>query len=151
MLILLVCLAFVKMFRFLMLMDLQRTMYIIIAPRSNITIFYNCCNSIELPFDDNDHHSFINSTCYHINELNALNNKANYFGILRLNIASLKKHINSLSNVLSMMKFIFLVIGLTEHKIRSNSFINNISLPGHTFCYDETMKLRAPILVLVST
>ena len=46
------------------------------------------------------------------------------------------------------MKFNFPIIGLIEHKIRSNSFINNISLPGNgglnvgqrgprprTFCY----------------
>ena len=46
-----------------------------------------------MPFDDNDHHTFINSKYYNINELNALNNKANYFGILHLNIASLSKHI----------------------------------------------------------
>ena len=45
-----------------------------------------------MPFDDNDYHTFINSKYYHINELNALNNKAYYFGILRLNIASLSKH-----------------------------------------------------------
>ena len=36
------------------------------------------------------------------------------------------------------MKFNFPIIGLSEHKIRSNSFINNISLSGCTFCYDET-------------
>ena len=37
-----------------------------------------------------------------------------------------------------MIKFNFSIIGLCEHKIRSNSFINNISLPGYTFCYDKT-------------
>ena len=37
-----------------------------------------------------------------------------------------------------MTKFNFPIIELCEHKIRSNSFINNISLPGYTFCYDET-------------
>ena len=90
--------------------------------------------SYGMPFDDNGHHTFINSKHYDINELNSLNNKANYFGIHNLNIASLSKHIDSLSNVLSMMKFIFPIIGLCEHKIRSNSFINKISLPGYTFC-----------------
>ena len=37
-----------------------------------------------------------------------------------------------------MMKFNFPIIRLSEHKIKSNSFIDNISLPGYTFCYDET-------------
>ena len=113
-------------------------MNIIITPRSTKTNFYNNCNSIEMPFDDNDHHTFINSKYYDINELNTLNNKSNYFGILHLNMTSLSKHIDSLSYVLNMTKFNFPIIGLCEHKIRSNSFIINISLPGYTFCYDET-------------
>ena len=37
-----------------------------------------------------------------------------------------------------MIKFNFRITGLCEHKIRSNSFINNISLPGYTFGCDET-------------
>ena len=77
-----------------------------------------------------------------MNELNALNNKVNYFGILNLNIASLNKHTDGLSNVLSMMKFSFPIIGLREHKIRSNSFINNIVLQGYNFCYDETKSIH---------
>ena len=101
-----------------------------------------------MPFDDNNHHTFINSKYYNINELNALNNNANHFGIVHLNIASLSKHNDSLSNVLSMTKFNFPIIGLCEHKIRSNSFINNISIPGYTFVI---MKLRAPMVILVST
>ena len=105
----------------------------IITPRSTKTNFYNNCNSIEMPFDDNNHHTFINSKYYDINEMNVLNNKANYFGI-----AFLSKHIDSLSNVLSMIKFNFAITGLCEHKIRSNYFFNNISLPSYTFCYDET-------------
>ena len=112
-------------------------MNIIITSRSTKTNFYDNCNFIEIPFDDNDYYTFINSKYYDINELNALNSKANYFGILHLNIASLNKHIDSLSDVLSMTKFNFPIIGLCEHKIRSNSFINNI-LIGYTFCYDET-------------
>ena len=36
------------------------------------------------------------------------------------------------------MKFNFPIIGLCEHKIRSNSWINNISLLSYTFCFDET-------------
>ena len=79
-----------------------------------------------MPFDDNDHHTFINSKYYDINELNALNKKGNYFRILHLNIASLSKHIDSLSYVLSMIKMNFPIIVLCEHKIRSNSFITRL-------------------------
>ena len=91
-----------------------------------------------MSFDDNDHHTFINSKYYDINDLNALNNKGNYFGILHLNIASLNKHIDSLSDILSLAEFSFPIIELCKHKIRSNSFINNIFIPGYTFCYDKT-------------
>ena len=66
-------------------------MNIIITPRSTKTKFHNNYNSRKIPFDDNDHHIFINSKYYNINELNALNNKGKYFGILHLNIASLNK------------------------------------------------------------
>ena len=38
-----------------------------------------------MPFDDNDRQIFVNSKYYDINELNALNNKANYCRILHLN------------------------------------------------------------------
>ena len=79
-----------------------------------------------------------NSKYYDFNVLNALNNNGNYSGILHINIAFLDKHIESLSNFLSMMKFNFTIIGLSENKIRSNCFINNISLPGNTSCYDKT-------------
>ena len=41
-------------------------MNITIIPRSTKTKFYNNCNSIEMPFDDSDHHTFINSKYYDI-------------------------------------------------------------------------------------
>ena len=91
-----------------------------------------------MPFDDRHHCTFINSNYYCVNEMNAINNKKNFFGILYLNIVSLNKQIDSLSNVLSMMKFNFPNIWLNKHKIRPNSFINNISLPGFVLCYDKT-------------
>ena len=36
------------------------------------------------------------------------------------------------------MKLNFPIIGLSEHKIGLNTPINNISLRGYDFCYDET-------------
>ena len=103
---------------------------------------------MEMAFDSNDRQTFKNSKYCDINELNALSNKANYFGIFHLNKASLNKHIDSLSYVfLSMMEFNFPMIGLSEHKIRSNSSISNIciSLPSNTFCYDETKSTHGGI------
>ena len=77
-------------------------MNIIVTPRSTKTTF------ITTVIDNNDNHTFINSKQYNISELNALNNKANYFEILHLNIASLSKHTDVfLLYVLSMMEFNF--------------------------------------------
>ena len=111
---------------------------IIIIPNSNKSDFYNSCNSIEVPFADDNYHILINSKYFNINEMNALKTKENHFGILHLNIASLNKHINGLSNLINLMKLNFPIIGLNEHKIGLNTPINNISLPGYAFCIDET-------------
>ena len=37
--------------------------------------FYNTCNSIEVPFDDDNHHILINSKYFDINESNTLKTK----------------------------------------------------------------------------
>ena len=47
-----------------------------------------------MPFDNDDELRLIDSKYYNINELNSLQTKQNYFGILYLNIASLNKHRN---------------------------------------------------------
>ena len=111
---------------------------IIIIPNSNKSDFYNSCNSIEVPFDDDNHHILINSKYFNINEIKALKTKENHFGILHLNITSLNKHIDDLSKLISLMELNFPIIGLSEHKIELNTPINNISLPGYAFCFDET-------------
>ena len=66
--------------------------------------FYNNCNSTEVSFDDNNHHILINSKYFSVNEINALKTKESHFGILHLNIASLNKLIDGISNLLSLMK-----------------------------------------------
>ena len=52
-----------------------------------------------------------------INEINALKTKDYHFGILHLNIASLNKRTDGLSNLLSLMKLNFQIIDLSEHKL----------------------------------
>ena len=46
---------------------------------------------------------------------------------------------------MSLMKFNFPIIGLSEYKFGSNSLINNISSPGYIFCYDETKSTHSGI------
>ena len=50
------------------------------------------------------------------------------------------------------MKFSFLITGLSEHKIRPNSSLNdNISLPGYAFCFDETKLAEQAFLLTKNT
>ena len=100
---------------------------IIIIPNSNKSAFYNSCNSIEVPFDDDNHHILINSK-YFNNEINVLKTKENHFAILHLNTPSLNKYIDGLSNLISLIKLNFPIIGLSEHKIGLNTLINNLLL-----------------------
>ena len=58
----------------------------IIPPNSNNSDFYDSCNFIEVPFDDDNHHILVNSKYFNINEMNALKLKENHFGILHLNV-----------------------------------------------------------------
>ena len=90
---------------------------IVFTPNNNKSNFYNSWNSIEVPFDDDNHHVLLNSKYFNVNEINALKTKENHFGILHLNIVSLNKHINCLSNLLSLMKLNFPTISLTEQRI----------------------------------
>ena len=55
-----------------------------------------------------------------------------------LNIAALNKHIDGLSNLLSLMRLNFPIVSLSERKIGLNTPINNISSPGYAVCFDET-------------
>ena len=49
-------------------------------------------------------------------KLMPLSAKENHFGIRHLNLASLSKHIDGFSNLLSLMKLNSLIIHLSEHK-----------------------------------
>ena len=80
----------------------------------------------------------IQNILYIINEISALKTKENHFCVLHLNVASLNKHIDGLSNLLSLIKWNFQIIGLSEYKTGLNTPINNLSLPGYAFCFDET-------------
>ena len=110
---------------------------ITITPNSNKSDLYNSCNSIEVPFEDDNHHILIKSKYFNNNEINTLK-KGHHFGILHLNISPLNKRIDGRSNLLSLMKSIFPVIGLSENKIGLNTPVNNKSLPSYVFCFDET-------------
>ena len=47
---------------------------------------------------------------------------------------------DSLSNLLSLMKLNFPIIGYSEQKVGQNTPINDLSLPGYAFYFNETKK-----------
>ena len=67
----------------------NNSLNILITTNSNKSDFYNSVHTIEVAFDDDDHHVLINSKYFSINEVNDLKTKENHFSFLDLNIASL--------------------------------------------------------------
>ena len=61
----------------------------IITSDSNKSDFYSICNSVEVPFDDDEHHIPIHSKYFNINEFNSLKTKEKYFGILPCSICAI--------------------------------------------------------------
>ena len=60
-------------------------------------------------------------------------------GILHTNLASIYKYHDNLVDTLSLFKFKFHIIGITEHKIKGDIPINNIEIPGsHISLYDAS-------------
>ena len=61
------------------------------------------------------------------------------FGLFHANIASLNLHIDDLRHILSLLRYKFDVIGISEHKMRKDIPPNNISIPGYNeFIFEPT-------------
>ena len=61
--------------------------------------------------------------------------------MIHTNIASISKHFDDLTTVLSLLEFPFHIIGISEHKIqkRDGNSISNIDLKGYLpFVFDTT-------------
>ena len=84
----------------------------------------------------------INSAYYDIHKFNQIKtDHSSSLGIIHTNLASINKNIDDLSIVLSLLKFDFHVVGISEHKIHKNHInaISNISLEGYyPFQFDPT-------------
>ena len=111
--------------------------------------FISQCDSIQnlinLDNEDDDDDDFnlptaVNSKYYDIKQLNSLKiDLPSSFGLFHVNIASLDKHIGNLNLILSKLKYNFDVIGISEHKIFTDTSPNNINIPGyHEFIFEPT-------------
>ena len=92
-------------------------------------------NDINSENDDDIFLNHVNSEYYDDKKINSLKiDLPSSFGLLHANIASLNLHIDDLKLILSKLNFKFVIIGISEHKIRKYTLpSNNISIPG----YDE--------------
>ena len=97
-------------------------------------------NSDDKPLLDQDDNFYtqINSQYYDISEFNQINhNKEASFNLIHTNLASIAKHHDDLQLTLSLLKTKFDVIGITEHKIKKDTQISNIDIPGYQpFVFD---------------
>ena len=110
-----------------------------VFPDENLKQLFTKCNSIETPFNDADHPLSIDSKCCDINDFNSIHiNKNSSFAVLHLNIASLSKHFDDLKNLLSLLKYSFDIIGISEHKINKDAKYTDFDLPGYTFSFNAT-------------
>ena len=45
--------------------------------------------------------------------------------------------------IITLIRFKFPIIGLTEHKIGKNLPVSNVNIPGYNFCFDPTKSSHA--------
>ena len=104
------------------------------------------CNSIKnlINSDDDEADGIttpVNSKYFDIKQLNSLKlDLPSSFGLFHVNIASLNAHIDDLRSVLSRLKFNFDILGISEHKIRKDTYpSNNINISGYKeFIFEPT-------------
>ena len=97
----------------------------------------------EMAKNEGDNSSFLSDTVksayYDPHEFKNAKFSKKLFSILHLNIASLSKHIDDLTNLLANLQHDFDVITLTESKIKQDSqTLINLEIPGYTYFYTGT-------------
>ena len=120
-----------------------------IIPGQRFNEFVDECNAISNDLSEKDDRNLqedlsnsINSRYLDIPQFNQIKpDPVSSLGILHTNIASISKHFDDLTTVLSLLKFNFQIIGISEHKIHksSESSISNIDLKGyHPFVFGSS-------------
>ena len=118
-----------------------------IFPHENFNEFFNKCSDIFDNLTDNVENEEglaipINSSYYDIHKFNQIKtDNASSLGFIHTNLASINKNFDDLNLVLSLLKFEFHVIAISEHKIHINEVnnITNITLEGYyPFQFDPT-------------
>ena len=107
----------------------------------------NKCSAIfDKPTDSENYEEELSlpiNSCYHdIHSFNQLKpDRLSSLGLIHTNLASIKNFFDNLNLILSLLKFDFHIIGISEHKIHKNveNPTSNISLEGYyPFEFDPT-------------
>ena len=118
-----------------------------ILPNCNLKQFIDECSSLIDETDENLGENYndlsiqsnISSNYYSYTEFNDLKfDEKSTFSLMHTNLASISKHFCDLNVTLSLLNHSFDIIGITEHKIRTDTGpITNIDIPGyHSFVFD---------------
>ena len=116
-----------------------------IIPDEDFASFIEDCNSLSIcDSEENselDIYNNINSKYYHYHHFNKINTNENTsLGICHTNIASINNHIDDLRLTLSLLRYKFDIIAISEHKIHGDSMpTRNINIDGYKpFVFDPT-------------
>ena len=112
--------------------------------------YFKECNSLENPFEFDEHSSPINSQYISVDEFNEISNQlGSNFGVLHLNIASLNKYIEDLNNFLASLSHRIELIGITEHKIKYGNFLQG-SLSNYNFVFNPITSTHGGVGIFIS-
>ena len=119
-----------------------------IIPQNRFNEFIEECNSVSnnlIEIIDNDLDDFpnpVNSKYHDIHQFNQIKpDPISSLSLMHTNLTSIDKHFDVLNLILSLLKFDFHIIGISEHKIHKNdcNSITNIDSDGyHPFVFDPT-------------
>ena len=107
------------------------------ANRNNLKPYFDSLNyltnkSNSLDIDENDDITLINCKYYTCDEFNSTFSDSDYFSFFHTNIASLEKHFDELSTLLSTLNHSFDFIAISETRLKPQS-LSNISLSNYSF------------------
>ena len=120
--------------------------------------FIKTCENIKFSIDPEEDenvtddilfNNVIDSNYYDLQELNKLKIDPSTLGIMHTNIASLNAHHDELELTLSLIKFDFQIIGITEHKISDLTSLSNISISDYQHFVYTPQNLHTVVLVFM--
>ena len=118
-----------------------------LLPDESLQDFIKDCNSTSEDLDKKfqehaeEFPNPINSKYYNLSEFNQIkHDQSASFSLLHTNLASINKHFDELTHILTEIKTKFDIIGISEHKLNDvQTPLLNLDIPGyHSFTFDSS-------------